>query len=295
MKCTIKMLKTGLVALFLLAGLTVSAQQLISSTDQTKLRPPLSGTGTETIFAHENTSFRLTASTTSSSTDGQADITFDNIKWYFKNDAGGFGDLPDLNLTTATVSGTANSQLTLNGLKPGFYTFMAVGETAGEVCVTEPEEFTVFVLPPLTVTLSSDLQSNIYCQDDLPPTSNNTLTASVSFDATHSLNTQTPYSSTNPTLGDFELRYRWYKVTENGTLDIQATPLAIHTPSANTTTDTYNVVETELGRWKYYVVVDYTVKNSGPYQTVLGGGTPTIIEVTPKPGRPTITIEAVTP
>jgi len=282
MKCTTKMLKTGLVALFLSVGLSASAQQLITASDQTKLRPPLSGSATETIFAHEKTRFKLTATTTSTATDGEAGITFTNIKWYYKKADEERGALSELALAEAAIAGTANSELTVNGLKPGFYTFMAVGETSGEICSTVPEEFTVFVLPPLTVAVAG-VSPLIYCTDDAPATGN-TLTATASFGET--FNTATPYTTNNPDVSDFELRYRWYKVADGGTLDIGETPL--HT---STTSNTYDIVETAVGKWNYYAVVDYTVKSAGPYQAALGGGTPTVIEVTPKPGKPTITIE----
>ncbi|TDQ73390.1 hypothetical protein [Sphingobacterium yanglingense] len=297
MKTTMKRIKKGLLALFLSLAFNnvAQAQTLISPTDQSALRPPISGLNTDPIFAHEKNKFKLTASITSTSTGGQAGVTFSSIKWYFKNAAGGFGDLPDLTETTTSISGPANSELTVNGgLKPGFYTFMAVGETTGEICSTVPEEFTVFILPPLTVSVTSNLSNNAYCADT-PPASNNTLTANVVFDASKPFNTATPYSSENPTLGEFELRYRWYKVENGQPLDIStATALATTTPSTSSTTNTYNIVETEVGSWNYYVVVDYTVKTSGPYQTVLKGeNAVTVIQVTAKPGKPTISIEAI--
>src|SRR5690606_19347254 len=93
----------------------------------------------------------------------------------------------------------------------------------------------------------------------------------------------------NPELSDFELRYRWYKVADGATFDVgTAIPFATNTP-ATTTTDIYtftNANDTEVGEWNYYVAVDYTVKASGPYTNVLGGATPTVIEVTAKPGKP---------
>ncbi|WP_140936694.1 hypothetical protein [Sphingobacterium lumbrici] len=284
-------MKVGLVALLLIIGVNASAQ-LIAPGVQGALAPNLSGDGTEAIFAHESSSFKLTASTTSSAIDGVADVTFDEIKWYFKKADGGLGDLPDLELDDEpVVGGASNSELTVTGLKPGFYTFMAIGETSGDICSTVPEEFTVFVLPLLTVTVSSDLASDIYCADDLP-TDNNSLTATVVFDAGTPFNTQRPDAYNNPVIGDFELRYRWYKVEDGETPDFaNDTPI-----STSTSSNVYTLVnpgDAAVGSWNYYVAVDYTVKESGPYTDALGEVTPTVIQVTPKPGKPVITIEAL--
>lgn len=191
-----RMIEAGLVALFLCVcsfGSTVFGQELISSTDQSKLRPPLSGEvgNTDPIFAFEKSSFKLTATVGN-------DVA--EVNWYYKDAAGGMGDLLELDLTLTPVpTGSKSSELTVTGLKPGFYTFIAIGETSGDICSTEAEEFTVFVLRPFTVTLTNELASNTYCEDKLPTTAN-TLTAGVAYDASNEFNTDNPYTAANPAL-----------------------------------------------------------------------------------------------
>lgn len=294
MKNTMTLLKASLVGLILTTGLSASAQ-LISLNDPATLQPPISGTGTEAIFVYGGSGFTLTATTTSTGDGGQEGIAFTDFDWLFRNSAGGGDDVASLNSATATPGGTVNSQLNVVDLAPGFYTFIAQGITDGEICSSEPEEFTVFVLPPLTVDVAfGGAESILFCMDDMAA---NTLTATAAFDTDVTWNTETDLTAENPVLGDFELRYRWYKVEDGTTLDIStATPFAENIPSTNTTENIYTFDEandTEVGEWNYYVAVDYTVKVSGPYTKALSGVTdPTVIEVTPKPGKPTITIEA---
>jgi len=294
MKKTMTSLKAGLVGLILTSALTSSAQQLIGGNDPGSLQPPLSGTGTEAIFVHGGSGFTLTASTTSTAEGGASGIAFTDFDWLFRNAAGGGDGVSALTSASATPGGTVNSELNVTNLAPGFYTFIAQGVTDGEICSSEPEEFTVFVLAPLTVTLSLDGDASLlYCMDDMAA---NTLTANAAFDTNVTWNAETDIT-TNPALSDFELRYRWYKVTDGTTFDISSeTPFTTSTPSTNTTENSYtfdNTNDTAVGQWNYYVAVDYTVKTSGPYTNVLGSAsTPTVIEVTPKPGKPTITIQA---
>ena len=277
--------------MFLMTGMYASAQ-LIGVDEPSGLQPPLSGSGTEAIFVYGGSGFTLTASTTSTADGGEADIAFTDFDWLFRNAVGGGDDVSSLTSATATPGGPVNSELNVTDLAPGFYTFIAQGITDGEICSSEPEEFTVFVLAPLTVTIAfGGDESELYCADDLPA---NTLTATSTYDAGVPWNTQTDLTDENPVLGDFELRYRWYKIADGSTLDINtATPIATNIPSTTTTENTYTfdvANDVEVGEWNYYVAVDYTVKTSGPYTSALGA--PTVIEVTPKPGKPTITIEA---
>ena len=294
MKRKMTRLKASLVGLILITALNASAQ-LISQTSPGTLQPPLSGTGTEAIFVHGGTGFTLTASTTSTDDGGQSGIAFTDFDWLFRNSTGGGDAVSSLTSASAVPGGTVNSQLNVTGLTPGFYTFIAQGITDGEICSSEPEEFTVFVLAPLSVALTLGGEGSVlYCMDDMAA---NMLTATAAFDAAVSWNTETNLTAENPALADFELRYRWYKVADGMAFDIgTAAPIAERTPSTNTTEDFYSfdiVNDTEVGKWNYYVAVDYTVKTSDPYTNALGGvSTPTIIEVTPKPGKPTITIQA---
>src|SRR5690606_6588184 len=137
----------------------------------------------------------------------------------------------------------------------------------------------------------------IYCTDDMAA---NTLTATAEFDPNVVWNTETNLSSDNPAIRDFELRYRWYKVADGESFNIATATLINEAIPTTKSSENIYVLEadgttpddTEVGSWNYYVAVDYTVKPSGPYTNALGGATPTVIEVTPKPGKPTITISA---
>lgn len=292
MKRKMERIKVGLVAVLLIIGVNASAQ-LIAENEPATLQPRLSGSGTEAIFVYGGSGFKLTASTTSTGEGGAAGETFTDFTWLIRNDAGGGDGIGAIESATAVVGGTVNQELTVTDLAPGFYTFIAQGTTEGEICSADPEEFTVFVLAPLTVSITPSGTDDIYCSDDVPDAK--TLTATASYDASVDFNEQT--NLTAPTLDAFELRYRWYKVEDGSALDLEtATPFATNTPSTNTTEDIYTLNSTNdvgVGSWNYYVVVDYTVKAFGSAPAVLGGGTPTVIQVTPKPGKPTITIEAI--
>ncbi len=289
MKTKTVMLKAGLVGLFLMSMLVANAQLISASNPD---MPFTSTNDATTIFVYGGNGFTLTASLASTDDGGEDGIDFSDYDWFIRNSGGGGDGIDNTNQpesATVVVSGTINNVLTVTDLAPGYYTFMAQGKTEDDICLSPQEEFTVFVLAPLTVTVTLGGDENTeYCADDLPE---NSLTASAIYDTEVDWNTQTNLSA--PLLEDFELNYRWYKVAAEDELDIEDEDQLI----ASLTTNQYEFDtdnDAEVGEWNYYVVVDYTVKATGPYTNALGGmASPTIIRVTPKPGKPTITIEAL--
>lgn len=282
-----------LLSLMFVIGLSYSIQAQtgpITSTDQTLLRPPLSGSEPDVtpILVHGGNGFTLTASTTSTGEGGEAGIPFTSFDWIIVTGPDGAGDgftsgTPLASGATPTISGAVGNQLTVTDLAPGFYTFSAFGETEGEICASDPEEFTVFVLAPLVATISADEIEEEYCADDLPADA--TLTVSAVFNEDVTWNAQTPYTDQNPAVNDFELLYQWYKVADETTFDpATASPIT----GATEATYTLDAADAEVGKWNYYATVTYQVRSAATYTGVLGGTTPTVIEVTPKPGKPTI-------
>lgn len=280
--------KTNLLTFLLIMGTVFLATAQISSGDQDLLRPPLSGDGTTPILVYGGNGFTLTASENSTDNGGTEGIAFTDFDWFITNDnGGGDGIVSGTALesgATPVISGTTiNNQLSVSELAPGFYTFTAQGYTDWEICISDPEEFTVFVLAPLTteVTFTGE---EIYCADDLSEAG--VLTATVNYDSAVDWNMQTPYTTESPTIEDFELVYNWYKIESGTAFDpATATPITGAHDSEYTINDNNDA---EVGLWNYYATVSYEVKASGPYAGIAGGTEPTIIQVTPKPGKPTI-------
>lgn len=265
---------------------SVSASQAQINPTNLGALDPLVSDGLNTIFAHGNAAFTLTASTVSSNVDGEENVPFTNYIWHVQ-DADGLDVVADLAAGTAAVTGTISNVLTVSGLAPGFYTFVAQGQTAA-ACDPDMVEYTVFVLRPIDVTLTLSEDGILeYCTDAMPE--DQTITVTAEYDAATAWNGQTDLGSSNPALSAFELRYRWYKVADGQPAPdfSTATPLA----TAGATHTINSTDDGAVGSWNYYVAIDYTVKASGPYSEVLGGSTaPTVIRVTLKPGKPTITI-----
>lgn len=282
-----------LLSLFLLIGVTFGTQAQtgpITTDNQTLLRPPLSGNEPDPtpILVHGGNGFTLTASTNSTGEGGEAGIDFTSFDWFIVTGPAGAGDgivsgTPLESGATPTISGTVGNELSVTGLAPGFYTFSAFGHTEGEICASDPEEFTVFVLAPLVATITASGLEDEYCSDDLPEDA--TLTAEAAFDGEVAWNTQTPYTSQNPAITDFEFLYQWYKVEDGTTFDPTA---ATSISGATSASYTLSSADTEVGKWNYYATVTYQVKAAATYTGILGGTTPTVIDVTPKPGKPTI-------
>ncbi len=277
MKRSFTFLKLFFVCSIMLIAFQSSAQQ-ITSTDQTQLNV---GPATATVPAFDKTkaifcptnNFTLTASLTD--INGNAFATYE---WYAVNSAGG----------ADAIAGSTSQSLAIANATPGYHTYRVYGvEDYGnsQTCKADAfEDFTVYVLPPLTV-LATVPNSDVlkYCTDNVPGTT--PATNPIVFTATSAFSgVQNSVSGlTNPTLPDFKIIYTWYKTDLAGTKIGAALQSGI---SPN-----YTVAETVVGSFKYMVEVTYDVKTACPYNAVVTqNNTEAVVTVTPKPGKPTITI-----
>jgi hypothetical protein len=84
--------------------------------------------------------------------------------------------------------------------------------------------------------------------------------------------------------------YKWYKVDNTS-----GTRTAVGTNSTSyTVDDAADATATQEKKYRYEVEVAYAAKTCGTYKntaTLNDGSTNAVITVTPKPGKPTITIQ----
>jgi len=226
--------------------------------------------GLNAVFCPANAKFTLTAS----ANDGNGN-TYSSYQWSQVNEAGGADALSE---TSASLS--------LENVTPGYHTYRVYGVTAGDGASCKADEFqdfTVYVLPPLTVSASvPDATVLKYCMNDVRPEGDPkaiVLTASVDGFST------TPYKaniSTVHTAADFGYDYKWYRVDASN----------VRT-EVGTNQSTYTVNGTDAGTFTYQCDITYKVKNvcAAFTATVKRSGADAKIIVTPVPGKPTITIQ----
>ncbi len=215
------------------------------------------------------------------------------------------------------------TQADATSLSNGYHTFRVTtrfkNQDGSAFCPSQIDEFTIFVLPKLTITAqqsSTDNTNTSYCATAVPQAGPSSkaikLNATVTFDPATALNgaaratdpSGTPTEDlTNPVVGDFQFQFTWYKVDAATTFDPAnpgtVTPVDQPAPATttNVTTHTHTISSSEnaVGSFKYYVAVNYTVNgcsNTLGTATVNGTtGSPLIINVIPQPGKPTITIK----
>jgi hypothetical protein len=148
------------------------------------------------------------------------------------------------------VSETSAPTYTETPSGTGYYIYRLVVKSAAGCTSAASTDYTVFVLPPLTVTLAAS--NNTVCEGNQ---SNSVLTATV----------------TSPTSG-YTYNYAWYRGTNT-------------TPVQNGTNNTYTVTEPTASTTPvtYKVVVSYTLNNGCTAQATQD------IIVAPLPATPTIT------
>ena len=275
MKRHITNLKMGLFfALMLWASIT-SAQQ-ISDTNVNLLNV---GPATATVPAFDKNkaifcpvnSFTLTASLTDISGN-----TFSTYEWSEVTALGGAN----------VIAGQTTINLPVSNASPGYHTYRVYGTQDfgnNQLCRADAfEDFTVYVLPPLTVTASVPNASVLkYCVDNLPVSNPIVITATTAFTTAPN----SVFGVTDLTVSDFEYKYSFFKTDLLGN--------KIGPALASTTANTYTITETTPGSFKYLVEVVYTVKPAcvPSYNAVVThNSTEATIIVTPKPGKPTITI-----
>lgn len=264
MKHQSTILRISLVTLFLVSVLGAKAQDISTPDQLTEVTGADAGAKSNAIFCFEGDSFTLTATTDAGN--GQ---TFETFKWERQHYDGTLEELP----------GTTNILTNTAGLEPGYYTFYVTGNVANDaganpdvICSADPETFTVYVLPPLNVTLSvaGNNGNLLYCENDLPE--DLVLSANVVKDPAHDV----PET--------FTYKYQWYKAS--GTDAAQ--------PISSATSATYTINEANdaaAGSFKYSLVVSLEVKDTCSYNSLDSATEGSVdIIVTPKPGKPTITI-----
>lgn len=250
------------------------------------------------------------------------ELEFTTYNWYYDGD----GSTP----STTPIAGENGVTLAQTNLAPGYHHYRVEGFITipgvdpDEICPADiTETFVVFVLPPLSVTAShtgTDPALLQYCESDAATQQNVLITPNVVYDA---------YTG-QPDLDGFELKYTWYAVKSNHATNPFATDNgdfpAIDPTKADITgadlQDEAFVIGTaqafapaleEIGSYKFFVEVEYTLKDrnydSSEVDPVtnrarthvihrgwFGGAdqdNASIVFVTPRPGKPHITIEQI--
>lgn len=281
----IRIVKCFLLALLVLSAVHVSAQT------GTKVKTPAelsvgddpakgtsTGTGT-TLFCADQSGFTLTSSTKDP---GNPAVSYTSWLWQELDGTGTAAALP----ATATPT---NEKLVVASATPGWHTYQVTASAGTAECPADPVIFTVYVLPNLTITAAVDPANNpalTYCAANGAPTDPAkaiNLKSAVVFAITpRSLPGLKDYQ-----LSDFELKYTWTKinVATGDKVDVSTDPNYTITDPAVTGAGTQQ-------QFKYSVKVVYTVKGCSDYvATTQFNGTDAVITVTPKPGKPVITIQ----
>lgn len=336
-----KWIKTGLVALFLSTTAAVFGQQtppgpidplgpqnttLTGTTARGDLFDP-----TITNFDNEIANsilffnpeqanqFTLRASAIEDHEDDRG-LSFTHYAWRYSADEG----------DTYSSIGTDAPTLSQTGLSPGYHYFQVearivpTGTDPDLTCGPDNvETFVVFVLPPLAVTPTNSATTPLlqYCEADAATQDNITLSAGVAYD-------MDMYAG-NPAVAGFEFNYRWYYVKSThptdpfsrdnadfATIDPTKADITEATLISGATDATYTPAIDEIGTYKFFVEVEYQIKDRSIrpdgtmnpddptdrnrpyviYRGWLGGdgqANASIVTITPAPGRPHITIEGV--
>lgn len=279
------LMKRTTAALLILGALQANAQTI---TKPVKLPADLyvggdytKGTSTSTgstLFCAENTGFTLTAGLN----DPVTNAPFTGYTW--EEQQTGLATFGTVANGTAT-----NEKLVISSATPGWHTYKVTATLSGNACPPEPNYFTVYVLPKLKVTAESnkpDAASHTFCADAGAPTAPATqikFTGNVVFDGT-------PNSLPgleNLTPADFELTYSWTKTDG-------VTPTVVGSTKDYTVNDAATTGASTTVNYTYELTAAYAVKSCGVYKglaTLNGSTTTATVTVTPKPGKPTITIQ----
>ena len=277
MKRALTYFKPILICALMLIAFRSSAQK-ITATDLSLLKVG-PATPTTPIFDKKLAVFCPTASSfnLNASPDDGAGNAFNTFEWYEVSPLGG----------ATPITGQTAIKLPVTNATPGYHTYRVVGVMNygnSQLCKSNGfEDFTVYVLPPLTVTATAPNTDKLkYCVDNLPTGAGAiVLTATTAF----SVAQNTVGGLINPAVSDFEYIYAWYKTDLAG---VKIGP-ALQTSNVNT----YTIAQTVIGSFKYLVEVVYAVKPAcvPSYNAVVTqNNTEATIIVTPKPGKPTISI-----
>lgn len=284
---TSTLIRKSIAGLLLIISFNAAAQSITkpvkTPADLYVTADPTKGTSTNTgttLFCAESAGFTLKSSTT----DLVTGAAYSSYTW----------EEQQTNSTTfgSVTNGSATQEsLTVTNASPGWHTYKVTVTVSGNACPPDPAYYNVYVLPKLTVTAVSnkpDAASHTYCAENGAPTdpaSAITFTGTVAFETTPNALPNLE----NLTVSDFEIVYTWNKINVatsaatvvGNTKDYTITEAA--TPGATTTT-----------QYTYELTAAYQVKTCGTYKgtaTLSGGGTTATVTVTPKPGKPTISIQ----
>ncbi|MFE7085738.1 hypothetical protein ACR78F_17405 [Sphingobacterium spiritivorum] len=259
-------------------------------------------------------------------------LRFTNYTWYYMGTSGtaaASGAAFNTNLvaggySVAQDATTANNKLPLTNLTEGYHYFKVQGVVnpdnapVGALCTPQEEVFVVYVLPRLNIASAGVLAGGAtdfaFCESE---SSGSNTQAKVQVTATPSFVT----SGLTPAVSDFTINYRWYAVkvdAANAPLAGASIDDAKFDPSTLTgvtaLTGTANSIFPQIsafGKYKILVEAEYAIKDRSnglsaddpanrnrPYviyrDFAVNGASDLIITVTPTPGKPHITIEAVT-
>jgi|GEM_PF-5647641 len=239
----------------------------------------------------------LTAGADFQDTDGNT-IAYAEWEWHRINAAGG----------GTPVQGKSDDRtfsIPLASLDVGYNVFRAYGyQNVSDVdCPSLPEDFVIFILPELhpVVNVTGGENNLVYCANQVPGvdnggdvTSDNGEPIVFTLQPASIDRTFTPYNDLNGLeISNFKLNYKWYKLTLDGSGDVDSEALI---SGATSTSYTVPPTDNTVGSYKYELRISYDVNTAcGPYNAIAqAGGTDATIIVTPQPGKPKITISADT-
>ncbi|TJZ54967.1 hypothetical protein FAZ15_16025 [Sphingobacterium olei] len=311
MKSQLKLWKTGLVALFLLVLADGAYAQLVAPvpsspvTNKTDLNLgtlddgvlPITDQPNTILFYKENAGVSETGLTLRASLvdNSSVPLTFTSYIWY-KLAYDGVAETP------VVVAGETTRDLVLGALEPGYYKYRVYGLVEDGTVTCQSDEFqdiVFFVLRPVDPTANPEIGSITQFCENVVPTTGLQLNASLVFDANVAYQGGYP----NADVDQFEMTYRWYAINIDAPGTQIELPGNVNTVSGAsnslTITDYSNLLVP--GTYHFYVEVQYSEdikeRENRPHALwtaqVGGSVTPYELVVTPKPGRPTITIEAV--
>lgn len=252
-------------------------------------------------------------------------LAFTSYKWFYMGQnpasptATALGSIPALGLDQPS------NKLQVQGLTEGYHVFKVQGFILPEgadqsaICLPDKEEiYVVYVLPRLKVDITREGGGTTplqYCETEAATQTKVQMRVATSFETPGVL----------PAVGSFELKYTWYAVKADAagnfpTIDATKVDLTgaakiteVVVPASTTDPNIFAPTIAEIGKYKFFVEVEHTLKSRtydgadadavtnrkraytlyrGWYAGADQASSPLVI-VTPAPGKPHITIEAI--
>lgn len=180
------------------------------------------------------------------------------------------------NTTLKTGSGTDMNYTIQAGLPSGEYIYRVHSVSANPiVCTGDYTEFQFYVLPPITVSLSTPTNQN-YCEEESGSEKSSMITATT--------------NTLDASLTEVGFGFLW-----TATSGTPAAAIDVTTIGTGETTNTYTLTTKVADTYLFKAAAHYTV-SSGVLKSADNAGCAVTsanslpITVTPKPGQPTITI-----